>query len=135
MDCIFCKMVTGEKPCMKVYEDEHTIVFMDVMKDADGHMVAMTKKHVENILDCDVETLNQLMFAVKKVANHCVDNCGYEGINLINTNGESADQCVPHFHMHIIPRRKNDGIEAWPEFGGAKCDVGEIFEKVRMVRG
>ncbi len=113
MDCIFCKMVTGEKPCMKVYEDEHTIVFMDIMKDADGHMVAMTKKHVNNILDCDVETLNQLMFAVKKVSNHCVDNCGYEGINLINTNGESADQCVPHFHIdweHIYQEKMFGGI-------------------------
>lgn len=132
MECIFCKMVNGEKPYFSVYEDEHTIVFMDVMKDVDGHMVAMPKKHVENILDCDEETLFHLMRTVKKVSNHCVDDCGYEGVNLIGTNGRSADQCVPHFHMHIIPRRKNDNIEAWPEFGGAKCDMQEIFEKVRF---
>lgn len=132
MDCIFCKMVKGEKPCLKVYEDDNTLVFMDTLKDADGHMVALPKKHVENILDCDGETLNQLMGTVKKVANHCVDDCGYDGINLIGTNGRAADQCVPHFHLHIIPRRMNDNIEAWPAFGGAKCDVEEIFEKIRM---
>ncbi len=132
MECIFCKMVKGEKPYFSVYEDEHTIVFMDTMKDVDGHMVAMTKKHVENILDCDEETLNHLMHTVKKVSNHCVDDCGYEGINLINTNGRSADQCVPHFHIHIIPRRTNDNIDAWPEFGGAKSDMEEIYEKVRF---
>ncbi len=67
-----------------------------------------------------------------KVCNHCVDECGYEGINLINTNGESADQCVPHLHMHIIPRRKNDNVEAWPAFGGAKSEIEEIYEKIRM---
>ena len=132
MDCIFCKMVNGDKPCLKVYEDEHTIVFMDIAKDVDGHMVAITKKHFENILDSDVDALNHLMFAVKKVANHCVNECGYEGINLLSTNGKSADQCVPHFHMHIIPRRSNDNVEAWPEFGGAKCEIEEIYEKIRI---
>ena len=134
MDCVFCKIAKGDIPCMKVYEDEHTVVFMDKAKDADGHMVAITKKHFQNILDCDVETLNHLMGTVKKVSNHCVDECGYEGINLINTNGESAEQCVPHLHMHIIPRRKNDNIEAWPEFGGAKYEVEEIYEKINMLQ-
>jgi len=76
--------------------------------------------------------LNHLMGTVKKVANHCVDECGYEGINLIGTNGRAADQCVPHFHLHIIPRRMNDNVEAWPAFGGAKCDVEEIYEKIRI---
>ncbi|MBQ8325904.1 MAG: HIT domain-containing protein [Lachnospiraceae bacterium] len=132
MDCIFCKLINGDKPCLKVYEDEHTIVFMDKARDVDGHMVAITKKHFENILDSDVDTLNHLMFAVKKVANHCVDVCGYEGINLLSTNGKSADQCVPHFHMHIIPRCSNDKVEAWPEFGGAKCAIEEIYERIRI---
>lgn len=133
MDCIFCKIINGERPCKKVYEDEHTMVTMDKAGDADGHMLVMTKKHVNNILDCDIETLNHLMATVKKVSNHCVDNCGYEGINLIGTNGRGADQSVPHFHMHIIPSKKDDGIEAWPEFGGAKHDIDEIYEKIRMI--
>lgn len=133
MDCIFCKIISGERQCKKVYEDEHTLVFMDKAGDADGHMLVMPKKHVNNIMDTDIETLNQLMATVKKVSNHCVDNCGYEGINLIGTNGPGADQTVPHFHMHIIPRKKDDGIEAWPEFGGAKHDMDEIFEKIKMM--
>jgi len=132
MDCKFCRIASGEVPCMKVYEDEHTLVFMDKSKDVDGHMVAITKKHYENILDCDVDTLNHLMHTIKKVSNHCVDNCGYEGINLLSTNGKSADQCMFHIHMHIIPRRSNDQVEIWPAFGGAKCEVEEIYEKIRM---
>ena len=99
---------------MKVYEDEYTMVFMDIAKDVDGHMVAIPKKHIKNILDCDVDTLSHLMSTVKKVANYCVDKCGYEGVNLLNASDESAGQSVPHFHIHIIPRRRNDNVDAWP---------------------
>ena len=132
MDCIFCKIVNGEIPSYKVYEDEYTLVFMDIAKDVDGHMVAIPKKHVKNILDCDVDTLGHLMSVVKKVSNHCVDNCGYEGVNLLNASGESAGQSVPHFHIHIIPRHSNDNVDAWPKFDGAKSELTEIYEKIKM---
>lgn len=132
MDCIFCKIVNGEIPCFKVYEDEHTLVFMDIAKDVDGHMVAIPKKHVKNILDCDTDILNHLMVTVKKVSNHCVDKCAYDGVNLLNASDESAGQSVPHFHIHIIPRRKNDNIDAWPNFDGAKHEIAEIYEKLKI---
>lgn len=67
MGCIFCKIVNGDIPSLKVYEDEHTMVFMDIAKDVDGHMVAIPKKHIKNILDCDEGTLNCLMATVKKL--------------------------------------------------------------------
>ena len=123
MDCVFCKIVNSDIPSMKVYEDEHTLVFMDIAKDVDGHMVAIPKKHVKCILDCDAETLGCLMTTVKKIANHCVENCGYDGVNLLNASDESAGQSVPHFHIHIIPRKHGDGIDAWPKFDGAKCEI------------
>ena len=132
MDCIFCKIVNGEIPSLKVYEDEYTMVFMDIAKDVDGHMVAIPKKHIKNILDCDVDTLSHLMSTVKKVANYCADKCGYEGVNLLNASDESAGQSVPHFHIHIIPRRRNDNVDAWPKFDGANCETEEIYEKIRM---
>ena len=132
MNCVFCEIVKGNIPSMKIYEDEHTLVFMDIAKDVDGHMVAIPKKHVKNILDCDIETLNHLMAAVKKVADHCVEDCGYDGVNLLNASDESAGQSVPHFHIHIIPRRKNDCIDAWPNFEGAKDDLEEIHLALKM---
>ena len=133
MDCIFCKIIDGEIPCMKVYEDEYTMVFMDVAKDVDGHMVAIPKKHVNNILDCDIDTLNHLMDTVKKVSNHCVDKCNYDGVNLLNASDESAGQSVPHFHIHIIPRKHNDGIDAWPKFQGTNRELEEIFKKIEFI--
>ena len=132
MNCVFCKIVNGELPSLKVYEDENTMVFMDIAKDVDGHMVAIPKKHVKSILDCDEATLQQLMFAVKKVSCHCVDQCGYDGVNLLNASDESAGQSVPHFHIHIIPRKKDDGIDAWPQFDGAKYEIEEIHSYIKM---
>jgi len=123
MDCVFCKIINGELPSFKVYEDQYTLVFMDISKDVDGHMLAIPKKHYKNILDCDTETLSHLMQTVKKVSNHCVNNCGYNGVNLLNASDESAGQTVPHFHIHIIPRKANDNIDAWPKFHGAKNEL------------
>lgn len=131
MDCIFCRIVSGEVPSMKVYEDENALVFMDVAADVDGHMLAIPKKHVKNILDCEPDTLAGLMSAVQKVSRHCTENCGYEGVNLLNASDESAGQSVPHFHIHMIPRRSGDGIDAWPRFTGAKHDISEIHKKLK----
>ena len=132
MDCIFCKIVNGDIPSFKVYEDEHTLVFMDIAMDVDGHMVAIPKRHVKCILDCEVETLCHLMSTVKKVSNHCVNNCGYEGVNLLNASDESAGQSVPHFHIHIIPRKSGDGVDAWPKFDGTNHEMEELFQKLRI---
>lgn len=134
MDCIFCKIVSGQVPCMKVYEDENTLVFMDIAGDVDGHMVAVPKKHIENILDCDTEILNQLMLAVKKVSNHCVENCDFDGVNLLNASGKSAGQSVPHFHIHIIPRKENDEIDAWPKFDGAKEELSAVWSRINLIK-
>ena len=132
MDCVFCKIISGDIPSFKIYEDEYTLAFMDIAKDVDGHIVVIPKAHIKSILDCDVETLNHLMLTVKKIADHLVDNCGYDGVNLLNASDESAGQSVPHFHIHIIPRKNNDGIDAWPRFNGAKYDIEEVFCQLKI---
>lgn len=131
-DCIFCEIVSGNIPSMKIYEDEDTLVFLDISEDVNGHMLAITKKHYKNILDCDVEALNHLMKTVKLVSNNCVQNCGYNGVNLLNASDESAGQSVPHFHIHIIPRKNSDGIDAWPDFKGSTISNEEIFKLLRI---
>ena len=131
-ECIFCKIASGEIPCMKVYEDDRTFAFMDIAKDVDGHVLVVPKKHFKNVLDCDEETLCASMRTVKTVSNHLTDHCGYEGVNLLNASDESAGQSVPHFHIHIIPRKRNDGIDAWPKFEGAKEDIQTVFERMKM---
>ena len=132
-DCIFCKIASGEIQGMRVYEDAETLAFMDLAKDVDGHVLVIPKKHCKNILDCDAETLSAVMNTVKKVSMHLTEKCGYDGVNLLNASDESAGQSMPHFHIHIIPRRKNDGIDAWPAFAGAKEEIADVFERIRML--
>ena len=131
-DCIFCKIASGEIQGMRVYEDAETLAFMDLAKDVDGHVLVIPKKHCKNILDCDAETLSAVMNTVKKVSLHLTEKCGYDGVNLLNASDESAGQSMPHFHIHIIPRRKNDGIDAWPSFVGAKEEIADVFGRIRM---
>ena len=132
IDCIFCKIVSGEISALKIYEDDLTLAFMDIAKDVDGHILVIPKKHCKNITDCDEESLYAVVRTVKKISKHLTDHCGYEGVNLLNASDESAGQSVPHFHIHIIPRKSNDMIVAWPEFNGAKQDIQEVFDKIRM---
>lgn len=130
-DCVFCRIAAGEFG-LKVYEDELTIAFMDIAKDVDGHILVIPKKHCKNILDCDADTLDAVMRTVQRVSVHLTADCGYDGVNLLNASDESAGQSVPHFHIHIIPRKKQDGIDGWPHFEGAKEDLMSVYEKVKM---
>ena len=132
MNCIFCKIIKGEIPSFKIYEDEHTYAFLDIAKDVDGHTLVIPKKHVCNVLDWDEETLKHVVTTVKKISNHYVDNCKYEGVNILNATGESAQQTVMHLHFHIIPRKSNDNVDAWPHFDGAKNEVDEMHQFLKI---
>lgn len=132
MNCIFCKIIKGEIPSYKIYEDEYTYAFLDIAKDVDGHTLVIPKKHVVNILDCDEKTLSHLSNTVKKICNHYVDNCGFDGCNILNASGESAQQTVMHFHIHIIPRKKDDGVDAWPKFNGSKQELNYWHEFLKI---
>ena len=131
-DCIFCKIASGEILGLRVYENDKTLAFMDIAKDVDGHILVIPKKHCKNILDCNVDALSEVMQTVKTVSDHLTDHCGYDGVNILNASDESAGQSVPHFHIHIIPRKRNDGIDAWPKFEGAKEDIQAVYEKVKV---
>ena len=129
-DCIFCKIIDGAVPSMKVYEDAYSLVIMDFAGVVDGHMLAIPKKHIMSIFDCDDFTLHHVMDAVKVVASRLKEKCGYDGVHLLNASGEAAGQSVEHFHIHLIPRKDGDGIDAWPQFQGAKEEISEIYHKL-----
>ena len=129
-NCVFCRIISGELPSMKVYEDAYTLVIMDIAGDVDGHMLAIPKKHIKSIFDCDDITLHHVMDAVKVVASRLKEKCGYDGVNLLNASGEAAGQSVGHFHIHIIPRKDGDGIDAWPHFPGSKEEISKIYDNI-----
>lgn len=131
-DCIFCRIASGDIPCRKIYEDEQTLAFMDVAMDVDGHILVIPKAHYKNILDCDPDVLSAVIRTVRKVSVHLKENCGYDGVNLLNASDESAGQSVPHFHIHIIPRKQGDLIDAWPDFKGAKQELDALYPVLKM---
>ncbi len=132
MDCIFCKIINKEIPSYKIYEDEYTYAFLDIAKDVDGHTLVIPKKHVDNVLDCDDKTLEHVTKTIKKIANHYINDCNYTGCNIINASGIDAQQSVMHLHFHIVPRKKNDEVDAWPHFSGAKIPLEQIHKLLQI---
>ena len=105
-DCIFCKIINGDAPCYKIYEDPDTLAFLSIANDYYGHTLVIPKKHFESLLDADEKTTASVMKAVQKISNHYVKNLGYDGVNVFVNNGEASGQVVFHLHAHIAPRKK-----------------------------
>jgi len=102
---IFAKILRGEIPCVKVYEDDKTLAFMDVMPQAEGHTLVVPKEAAENILDLSSEGLQAMMATTQKVAKAVKKGLDPDGIVLTQFNGSAAGQTVFHVHFHVIPRR------------------------------
>lgn len=102
-DNIFAKILRGEVPAHKVYEDEHTVAFMDVMPQADGHTLVLPKTPAENIYELDPGVLDPLMRTVQKVARGVQRAFNADGIRISQLNGPAAGQSVFHLHVHVIP--------------------------------
>ena len=111
--CIFCKIVSGEIPSYKVYEDEDMLAFLDINPVTKGHTVVIPKKHYDDILDCDLDVYQKMMVNIKKLAKIIMERTNAKGINIITNCKEAAGQEVKHFHVHIIPRYdETDGYKA-----------------------
>ncbi|MED4269921.1 HIT family protein [Geobacillus stearothermophilus] len=112
-DCIFCKIVNGELPAAKVYEDEHVLAFLDISQVTKGHTLVIPKVHTENVFTLTPEAAGRLFRAVPVIANALNKAFSPVGLNLLNNNGEQAGQTVFHYHLHLIPRYgKGDGVGA-----------------------
>jgi histidine triad (HIT) family protein len=101
---IFAKILRGDVPCYKVYEDDAVLAFMDVMPQADGHVLVVPKAASRNILDADPAALAALMPRVQKIARATKEAVGAEGLTIIQYVEAAAGQTVFHLHVHIIPR-------------------------------
>ncbi|ETT82065.1 HIT family protein [Viridibacillus sp. FSL R5-0477] len=111
-DCLFCKIIDGSIPSMKVYEDEFVYAFMDIGPLSKGHTLLIPKEHVANIFEMSSEVASNLFAVAPKIANAIKDTFNPAGMNLVNNNGEAAGQTVFHFHLHFIPRYdETDGFK------------------------
>ncbi|MGM0863992.1 MAG: HIT family protein [Bacillota bacterium] len=112
-DCIFCKIIDGEIPAMKVYEDEHVLAFLDISQVTKGHTLLIPKVHKENIYELTPDIASHLFSVAPKIAESIKAEFNPIGMNLLSNAGEAAGQSVFHFHMHFIPRYgQGDGFGA-----------------------
>lgn len=109
-DCIFCKIIKGEIPSATIFEDDEFKVILDRFPSGEGHVLIIPKNHVANIFEIDEEQAGRLFKLAVKVSKVMKDVLGFENMNVLQNNGEVAGQSVFHFHMHLIPRYENDGI-------------------------
>ena len=103
-DCIFCKIIKGDIPCFKVYEDDRVLAFEDVNPISDGHTLIIPKAHAENIWEISGEDLTAINLASQKVADAIKEVLKPTGIAVLQLNGRGVNQVVMHYHLHLIPR-------------------------------
>ncbi len=109
--CIFCNIIEGKIPSIKLYEDENVYAFMDIMPLTKGHVLLVPKKHIENIYDFSAQDASKLFSIAPRIANALKETFQPVGMNLLQNNGAPAGQSVFHFHLHFIPRfDENDGF-------------------------
>ena len=114
-DCIFCKIIKGDIPSHKVYEDERILAFLDIGPVSEGHCLVIPKDHYVRLDDCPVDTVAAIGSQMGPIAQAIVAATNAEGFNVLNNNGRCAGQLVEHVHFHIIPRCTGDGIFIpWP---------------------
>ena len=124
-DNIFAKIIRGDMPCVKVFEDEHTLAFMDVFPQSRGHMLVIHKaEQACNLLDVSAEGLTQIMASVQRLTRAAKDALNPDGIVVTQFNGAPAGQTVFHLHVHIIPRYEGGDMRA--HASGQMADMDEL---------
>ena len=114
-DCVFCKIVAGQIPSTRVYEDEHTLAFMDIGQVNPGHVLVAVKKHADNLYALDDAQAAAVARSCARVARAIRDAFSPEGLSVYQAKGKAAGQTVFHYHAHLLPRHAGDGMELiWP---------------------
>ncbi len=130
-DCIFCKIIKGEVPCYKIYEDDSILAFLDIAPVNPGHTLIIPKKHYIDLLELPEIEAQKLISKIKIIAPAVISGLGAKGFNLNLNNGKVAGQQVAHFHWHIIPRFEGDSRELWH---GKSYNEGEAELIVKKIK-
>lgn len=131
-DCIFCKIIAGQIPTTKIYEDEVVICFLDIGPISDGHTLVIPKQHFGNVHDSPPQLLGQVALRLGKIAKAVAAAVNSDGYNVLCNNGRAAGQIVEHLHFHIIPRKTGDGVfDRWPSYKYPQGKIEAIAVEIR----
>ena len=132
-DCIFCKLANGVFPTNKIYEDEDFAVILDLGPAAKGHALILPKEHYANIYEIPEELLAKAARLAKRMAAHMTEKLSCDGFNIVQNNGEVAGQTVFHFHIHLIPRYKNDNQKiGWKPGKPSEEELARLGEELKL---
>ncbi len=130
-NCIFCKIIEGVIPSNTIFEDEDFKAILDISPAAKGHVILLSKRHSANLFELDDATAEKALVIARKIALAMKEELHFEGLNLLQNNGEAAGQTVFHFHMHLIPRFKDDQVEmTWLQGKYAEGDAAKIAQAI-----
>ncbi|ROR03223.1 HIT family protein [Desulfosoma caldarium] len=130
-ECIFCRIVSGQIPCAKVYEDEHVLAFLDINPLMPGHTLLIPKKHADTLFDMTSEEVAACGAALQKVATAVFKGTDAEGLNILQNNYEISGQEIFHVHFHLMPRKTGDGFKVpWP---AKKYSPGEMERVLKRI--
>ena len=133
MATIFERIISGELPSAKVYEDEYTFAFMDAGQVNPGHVIVATKKPFETLVDADEASACALMAATHRVARAVQAAFNPPGMTLLQANKAAGWQTVPHLHMHVLPRHENDGVAlTWPRNEPGLDKLKELAARIHV---
>ena len=131
-DCIFCKMVAGQIPVTRVYEDEVVLAFLDIGPISDGHTLVIPKQHFDKLHECPADLLGQVAERLGKVADAVAAAMQSDGYNVLCNNGRAAGQVIDHLHFHVIPRNAGDGVfDRWPSYEYPAEQIETIAGRIR----
>jgi histidine triad (HIT) family protein len=131
-DCVFCKIVAGEIPSLRLFEDRHAVAFLDIAPLAPGHTLLIPRQHAARLTDLPPDELADVVRPLPRLARAILEASGAEGLNVLQNNGPAAGQVVEHFHIHLIPRRSGDGLGF--RWNAARYGAGEAEEIAARVR-
>jgi histidine triad (HIT) family protein len=130
---VFTRIIRGELPAARVYEDEDTIAFMDAGQVNPGHVIVATKKQVETILDLDDALAGALFRTAARVARAVDRAFKPAGITILQANKVAGWQTVPHVHLHVLPRHENDGVElTWPRKNPPLAELQALATRIKL---
>lgn len=131
-DCIFCKIIGGEIPSFKIYENDDSFAFMDINPASEGHTLVIPKEHAMDVHSISDTAIAATVKTAKKVAAAIEKTLNPEGLNLVQCNGPAAAQSVMHFHMHVLPRANGDELKLnWGLEPGDMDAIGRLAERIR----
>jgi histidine triad (HIT) family protein len=131
-ECIFCKIIAGQIPATKIYEDDKVLAFLDIGPISEGHTLVVPKQHYQKVHECPSQVLADIGARLAKIAGAVSSAMNADGYNVLCNNGRAAGQLVDHVHFHIIPRMSGDGVfTRWPAFTYPQGKIEKLAQKIR----